>query len=91
MAVNLRSPVRAQRLLRLSVFPSFPDLDDYTYDLVIKLVANETGNRTLPDPRIAATIAIIMRTLLRQNKRVIVYIRDTSNRRQAVRARKFSG
>lgn len=73
------------------LFPKYPELNDYTFELVIKLVANATGSRTPPDPRIVATVAVIFSAFLEQNKRVVVYICDTSDKRQAVRARKFGG
>jgi hypothetical protein len=73
------------------LFLKYAELNDYTFELVIKLVANATGSRTPPDRRIVATIAVIFSAFLEQNKRVIVYICDTSDKRQTVRARKFNG
>lgn len=73
------------------LFLNYPELNDYIFELVIKLLANATGSRTPPDSRIIATVAVIFSAFLEQNKRVIVYICDTSDKRQAVRARKFNG
>ena len=58
---------------------------------MIRLVANNTGRRTPPDQRIAATIADIFKTFLAQNERIIIYICDSSDLRQVARARKFDG
>ena len=71
------------------IFPEYPDLEYNTFELVIRLVANASGKRTPPDPHIAATIADVFKTFMTQNERVIIYICDSSDRRQVARARKF--
>ena len=54
-------------------------------------MANRAGKRTPSDPRIAATVADVFKVFLARNERVIVYICDSSDRRQVARARKFDG
>ncbi len=73
------------------IFTGYPELETNTFELVIRLVANSTGKRTPPDPRIAATVADVFKTFLVRNERVVVYICDSSDWRQVARARKFDG
>ena len=73
------------------IFADYPEIESNTFELIIRLVANHTGKRTPPDPRIAPTIATIFKTFLARNERIIVYICDSSDLRQAARARKFDG
>lgn len=74
------------------LFPNDPDLDQSIFELLIKLVANRAGQSAPPDPRIPPTIAAIFRRFLDdKNERVIVYVCDSSDGRQRMRARKFDG
>lgn len=73
------------------IFTGYPDIEPDTFELIIRLVANATGKRTPPDPCIAATIADIFKVFLARNERVVIYICDSSDRRQVARARKFDG
>ena len=73
------------------IFTGYPDIEPDTFELIIRLVANATGKRTPPDPCIAATIAGIFKVFLARNERVVIYICDSSDRRQVARARKFDG
>lgn len=73
------------------IFPEHPDLDPTVFELVIKLIVNNTGRRTPPDAKIAATIADIFKAFLAQNERIVIYICDSSDLRQIARARKFDG
>ena len=73
------------------VFAGYPELESNTFELIIQLVLNNTGNRTPPDTRIAATIADVVKLFLTRAERIVIYICDSSDWRQVARARKFDG
>lgn len=73
------------------IFPEEPELWPFVFEMVILLVDRGVNPKTPPDRRIPPTVALIFKTFLARNERVIVYICDSSDRREAVRARKFEG
>jgi Family of unknown function (DUF6169) len=62
-----------------------------TFELVIELANNDTGNKPPLDPRISVTVATIFADFFQLNDgKVIIYICDSSDRRQEARRRKFN-
>jgi Family of unknown function (DUF6169) len=71
------------------LFTDQPDVADDVFELVIEVV-QEVSGRVPPDSYIPNTIAAICTDFFRQKDRIIVYICDTSDRRQSARVRKFN-
>jgi Family of unknown function (DUF6169) len=62
-----------------------------TFELVIEVAVNESGNKPPLDPRISFTIARIFTDFYQSNDgKVVIFICDSSDRRQEARRRKFN-
>lgn len=62
-----------------------------TFELVIEVAINETGKNPPLDPRISFTVARIFSDFYQSNNgKVIIFICDSSDRRQEARRRKFN-
>ena len=71
------------------IFPDEPDLWPFVFEMVIVLVDRGLSPKTPLDRRIPPTVAAIFKTFLLRNERIIVYICDSSDKRETIRARKF--
>ncbi len=71
------------------LFDNLPVVNEFVYELIIGKLEGPT-EKTAHDSAIAATIAAICANFFdRQQKRVILFICDSSDGRQMTRARKF--
>ena len=71
------------------LFENLPIVNEFVYELIIGKLEGPV-EKTAPDSVISATVAAICANFFdRQQKRVILFICDSSDGRQLVRARKF--
>ena len=71
------------------LFATYTDLQIQVFEMSISVAQNHTGGRLPADPLISPTIAAIFYNFFRTREQVIVYVCDTSDKRQSARARKF--
>ena len=73
------------------VFDGYSDRKIFAYELIITVEENPTGKSPALDSKIPFTIASIFRDFFgKNNEQVVVYICDSSDRKQAARRRKFN-
>jgi Family of unknown function (DUF6169) len=73
------------------IFEGRVDFHVPTFELTIEVAVNETGKKPPLDPKIPFTIASIFADFYQKNDRqVIIFICDSSDRKQEVRRRKFN-
>jgi hypothetical protein len=72
------------------IFENLPALSENTFEFVIEIAENRSGNQLPTDGLIPLTIARIFFDFFREKEKLVVYICDSSDARQAVRYRKFS-
>ena len=59
------------------------------FELIIQLDESQKNIRAVRDPKLPSTIAAIFLDFFYSNERVVVFSCDTTDRRQAIRHRKF--
>ncbi|RRB06666.1 DUF6169 family protein [Larkinella rosea] len=71
------------------LFVSHAELPIQAFEMSISVAENGIGGRLPADPLISSTIATIFFDFFRTREQVVVYVCDTSDKRQSARARKF--
>lgn len=73
------------------LFEGYTDYSVAAFEFVIKVAINTTGKSPALDSKIPFTIASIFRDFFsKNNEQVVIYICDSSDRKQAARRRKFN-
>jgi hypothetical protein len=70
-------------------FPENSTFNQNVFELIIQLDESQKNTRAVRDPKLPSTIAAIFLDFFYSNERVVVFSCDTTDRRQAVRHRKF--
>ena len=70
-------------------FPEHLSFKQNIFELIIQLDESQKNIRAVRDPKLPLTIATIFLDFFKSNERVVVFSCDTTDRRQAVRNRKF--
>ena len=73
------------------LFEAYPQVEVEVFEMVISVVYNPTDEKMSADPIVSPTIFAIFEDFFLPNSQAIVYIRDSSDGRESVRHRKFSG
>jgi hypothetical protein len=70
-------------------FARHPDFKDDVFEFIVRLLNPAAGNMLVPDPLVEATIIAIFQDFFARRGLVAIYVCDSSDNRQAARARLF--
>jgi hypothetical protein len=70
-------------------FPEHLSFKQNVFELIIQLDESQKNTRAIRDPKLPPTIAAIFLDFFYSNEHVVVFSCDTTDRKQAVRHRKF--
>lgn len=73
------------------LFEAYPQIEVEVFEMVISIVYQPTGEKMSSDPIVSPTIFAIFEDFFLPHSQAIVYICDSSDGRESVRHRKFSG
>lgn len=71
------------------LFATYTDIQIQAVEMIISVTQSDTVKKFPADALISQTIAAIFHDFFRLRRQVVVYVCDTSDKRQSARARKF--